>query len=707
MNSGPGFEPTCVYQTTIPVSADKIWFLLAKWSQITDWWPYLYDMKVLNDVKGVGQIRSFKTVTGAYYEEELTALNNETFSLNFKLLNLPAGVTSIETNQTLKVLPNNQGTEFTYQSRTELAQPNPQQLAQIVAMQKAGYQNAAKALTDFLVIPQTITPFLTLLMEKIVNIERDLALGMGDKWEYAGYPEKYGPLPTCVRGIPFAEALTPHTVGRMMERLTRLQYFGLALSMQKAPEKEPTFEEKNMAALMKFIQTNSTAESAEQTKYLITHWENDEEFCEQLLQGVNPLSIKRVKDIKEIPEAMLTLKAEDKSVQDFIDCKTLFILDYYQLRNLEHYGDMYFYAPVMLVYQGKDKQLRILGIQLDVNSKTVYHKDDGFPNRYKLAKMYVGVADNQVHQFIYHLGLSHLSIEPIIVGTHNQLNGHFIADLLHPHFSETIGINYLARQTLVSESYALTDHTFAVGTKQALELFSSEWQKYDFFGHSFPEQLKSRGFTRNDNVDDYWYRDDGYLLWDALEDYTREIVATHYLTDADVAKDAKVQAWAAELADPNKANVKGFPKSIENKHDLAHVLQIIIWNASALHSAVNFPQEPYLGLIPNRPNALFLPMPADDGKDITPEYIQQCFPGTLRTIFQFTFSWFLSMPSETTLNDLSTQLKDKFPIAVKNLQRRFNVIEDKIELRNNQLRKKGKCPYTFLLPRNVASSVNI
>jgi len=256
--------------------------------------------------------------------------------------------------------------------------------------------------------------------------------------------------------------------------------------------------------------------------------------------------------------------------------KRLFILDYKELRDLKQHENMYFYAPVMLVYKellpNNESHLNVLGIQLSPDSDVVYTPDMEHKNRYHLAKLFVASADHQVHEFKWHLGLSHLGIEAIAISVHNCLSpGTPIRALLEPHFKDTIGINYTARQTLVAKEYPFTDHTFAIGTKQALKVVSDAWKEYDFFKFSFPEQLKARGFDeqKSDGLDNYYYRDDGFLLWNAIGEYTKDFVDHVYKTDQAVAENADIKKWADEVA--NVAKVPGFPAKIETKQLLAHV----------------------------------------------------------------------------------------------------------------------------------------
>jgi arachidonate 5-lipoxygenase len=523
-------------------------------------------------------------------------------------------------------------------------------------------------------------------------------------------------MPRMVKGLPTSEALSPSQIGSMAERLIKLVYLIIGQGLDGKLE-EPTREDliTSIKELTKQEHKNHDLEYL--VDYVPHHSNDDEEFCQQLLQGVNPLAITVVSDLKQVPKDMQGLRepnTSQKKLQDLINEKRLFMLDYKELRDLKNkkYLDMYFYAPIVLIYKElldeDNSRLSILGIQLEEGSK-VYDQETAkhHPFRYMLAKIFVQCADSQLHQFGYHLGISHLAIEPIIVATHNTLpKKHVVHKLLKPHFKETIGINFMARQTLVASSFPITDSQFALGTHQALEVVSKVWTDFDFFKFSFPEQLKARGFDekKTDGVENYYYRDDGFLLWNAIGDYTKDVINKHYKEDKDVADDADVQKWAHETA--NDAGMKGFPSTITERGMLAHVLQIIIWNASALHSAINYPQWSYLSFVPNRPNALYRPMPAFDGKDIDQAYIKDALPSGFHNLFQFSLSWILSMPSDINLTDISP-MKHLYPEADKSFHEHLEKISTVIETRNQKLKNKGKAPYVYLLPKYVAASVNI
>jgi arachidonate 5-lipoxygenase len=325
--------------------------------------------------------------------------------------------------------------------------------------------------------------------------------------------------------------------------------------------------------------------------------------------------------------------------------------------------------------------------------------------------MHVACADNQYHQFIYHLGLAHLAMEPVVIAHQNAFlcePSHAIGRLLRPHLYGTVGINFLARQTLVTNPQeAFTDRTFAPGTVQALELFRRYWQSYHFFKDSFPEDLAARGFDEagSDGVEGYYYRDDGFKVWRALEEYVRDVVAVTYADDEAVAADRTLQIFAWECSSPDRGAVPGFPAAFDSRELLVKALTTILFRASAYHAAIDYPQMDYLSYVPNRPDSLFATMP-EGGKEVSREFLLKALPGPRVSHFQISFAYLLTTPPENPITRLSVFAEDHPEIHERfmgNLAR----ISASICARNEALVKAGMPAYPYLMPEQIPASVNI
>ncbi|WP_434927366.1 lipoxygenase family protein [Shewanella sp. HL-SH2] len=514
------------------------------------------------------------------------------------------------------------------------------------------------------------------------------------------YPEvDYENLPRCVDQLHIAQALKPHKIGRVTERIT--QYAMSQINFLDRSEKSG-----NMYSAL-------YGEWMNQNDFVIQHYDDDKEFCRQLIQGVNPMMIEACSSIERIPDSLKSLSSDGADVATLIKNKSLYILDYKHLTDIPQYRDMCFYAPIALICQ-KEGELDILGFQLTRKSDG---KDEIFtpsmkqtkPNRYRFARMHLCCADNQYHQFVEHLGFAHLAMEPFAIAYHNCFSDdHPIGKVLKPHFKDTIGINYLARQTLVSPIIPFTDRTFSPGTAGGLRLFLTAHKEWDFSKLSFKKRMESRGFDekKSDGLKNYFYRDDGFLIWNALSNYFNDIIDECYMSDTDIVSDSIIQQWAEELSSPDKGAVAGFPSEITTKSLLKEILTAIVFNCSAQHSAVNFSQYDYVSYVPNRPDSLFAYMPEDES-EITEAFIQKALPDVTVMHFQALFAWLLSIPSETPLSILEGSNNAQFKAIHKKHIAAFKDISESIQARNDQLTNSGAKAYPYLDPQNIAASIDI
>eukprot|EP00058_Branchiostoma_floridae_P011775 XP_002597263.1 hypothetical protein BRAFLDRAFT_66398 [Branchiostoma floridae] len=440
---------------------------------------------------------------------------------------------------------------------------------------------------------------------------------------------------------------------------------------------------------------------------IIATWRDDQEFTRQYIQGLNPVMLRVCQSVQEIPFAMLSLKGQGKTVLELISERRLFIVDYNILRKIPQQEGKYFYAPTVLMYReiledGKSR-LSILGIQLDTRKarNQVYTPEYGksHPNKYLFAKMHVNCADTQYHNFLSHLLLTHLAMEPIVVAANHCLSAdHPILCLLKPHFKDTIAINFLARHTLISRILPVTDPEFSVGTGGGLMMCVMRWKQYNFMKESFPEQLKKRGFDeeRSDGLEDYYYRDDGMELWNILKKYVTSAVDESYKTDQEVEGDKVVDIVKRRIVTDCALSL--IPQE---------VLTNIIFNMSAQHAAVNFPQWDYGGYLPNRPEMLKKPMPDTKG-DMTEKDLVDALPGPFPTTLQILLKYALTMPSLTTLTKLtSEQTGHKFGKAHAELQDDLKKQSENIKERNKRLAEEDKFTYSYLDPENVPMSIDI
>jgi len=703
--------------------------------QNLEWWKIYETMEILppeNDQ--VGCIRRFKLIAqNTTFDELLVARDDEKFSEQYDFVQVEPPIPGLKAISTFvefsplidPITRQETFTKVRWYSYTD-ASPFPVKQA-LMAMQHKAYTGGIQYLnkafnpigeSNTMNLPQNIEAQslqrALKLLEKFQTvgkqIVKDVVKEQPEIWEYQKYQidlpgvpagVDLTKLPRAVKGLPLSEALDPERSGMFFKRLNEVIYAEMGIKERLARSGD----------IYEAVQGGYIGK----TEHIIKNWFDDREYARHFLNGLNPMVIKVVKAIEEVPENMRGLTYKDSSLMDLIREKRLLMVDLPELKNVKPYLDMHTYPATALIVQDKKEGetfLDMVGIRL--NDTLPVYTPQSPKNRWMLAKLHMKSADNQVMQFIWHLGFGHLAVEPFCVAFHNAFQSHPdhpIKDLLAPHFKDTIGINYVARHTLVSDVIPFTDKTFSTGTVQGLEIMLNAWLKWDFETSSFPRQLAERGFDRErtDGIQDYYYREDGFKLWDIFGEYTTDFVNASYATDHEVANDPVVKGWIAEMRDPNKADIASFPETITSKQQLAGVLQNIIWKTSAGHAILNFAQFDYGSYIPNYPIAMLKPMPEGE-EEIPDEYVKAALPHTLeRILFQVTSAYLLTEPSRYRFAGplAIAPLAKRFPKVQDRANLRFAALSADIKVRNMKLKDAGKVPYPYLDPENLPPSIDI
>ncbi|XP_050218831.1 probable linoleate 9S-lipoxygenase 5 [Mercurialis annua] len=483
-------------------------------------------------------------------------------------------------------------------------------------------------------------------------------------------------------------------------------------------------------------------------------WRTDEEFGREMLAGVNPVIISRLKefpptsklDPKEYGNQKSTITKEliegnmnGLTVEQAVRNNKLFILDHHDalmpyLTRINSTTTKTYASRTILLLQD-DETLKPLAIELSLPhpqgeshgaiSKVFTPAKNGVEGSvWQLAKAYAAVNDSGYHQLISHWLNTHAVIEPFIVATNRQLSVlHPIYKLLHPHFRDTMNINAFARQILINAGGILEMTVFPA--KYAMELSAVVYKNWVFTEQALPADLLNRGVAVPDSsqrhglrllIEDYPYAVDGLEVWSAIQTWVEEFCALYYPTDDLVQDDCELQSWWTEIRNEGHGDKKDEPwwPKMQTRAELTQTCTIIIWIASALHAAVNFGQYPYAGYLPNRPTVSrrFMPEPG------TPEYAElekdpnlaylKTITAQLQTLLGISLIEVLSTHSsdEVYLGQRDTPEWTSDHEALATFQRfseRLQEIESKIMDMNNNKKYKNrvgpvKVPYTLLYP---------
>ncbi|KAL9304334.1 hypothetical protein ACSQ67_021597 [Phaseolus vulgaris] len=486
-------------------------------------------------------------------------------------------------------------------------------------------------------------------------------------------------------------------------------------------------------------------------------WMTDEEFAREMIAGVNPVVIRRLKleDIisispykplcnctqpSTITKEQLEINMDEVKVDEALVDGKLFILDYYDafmpyLTKINELPSAKAYATRTFLYLKEDGTLKPLAIELSkphkcgdiylgIESIVVKPADRGVESTiWQLAKAHVVVNDTNYHQLISHWLNTHAAIEPFAIATHRNLSVlHPIYKLLHPHFRDTININALARKSLITAG-GILEQTFLPGP-YAMEMSSAVYKNWVFTDQALPNDLIKRGMAVKDDsvphglrllIKDYPYAVDGLEIWNAIKLWVQKYVSLYYSDDDAVQQDDELKNWWKEVVEKGHPDLEAaqWPK-LQTSEELVETLTTIIWIGSALHAAVNFGQYPYGGYILNRPTQSRRWIP----KDGTPEYDemskkpQEAFLKTItpkyQTVVDLSVLELLSTHSSDEVylgqrDTLDWTGDQKAKVAFTSFTERLKQIEDDISERNlNQELKNRtgpiKFPYTVLLP---------
>ena len=340
-------------------------------------------------------------------------------------------------------------------------------------------------------------------------------------------------------------------------------------------------------------------------------WDEDEEFGRQTLNGLNPVMIRRIKEIPEnFPvtlDDVMGLFTRGHSLDEELKQGRIYLIDYKILEGIstgwkgmvesDDPYDKLEVAPAMaLLYLNHQDHLVPIAIQLGQTPAPdcpIWTKNDSEED-WRLAKIWLRNADAQVAQICNHLGYTHFFIEPFALAMHRCLAPvHPIFKMLKEHLRFVISINTLGREVLTAPGGS-ADVSLSVGHGSAgvKELLVKCFKEMDWDDFDYPKHLRDRDVM---DLPGYHHRDDSIKLWEVILEYVQALVDAFYENDKDVVQDMEIQDWVQDVHNNGFGNMKdlkrkslGVPARLETKNDLVMYLQKIIFNGTVWHSFANF-----------------------------------------------------------------------------------------------------------------------
>jgi arachidonate 15-lipoxygenase len=432
-------------------------------------------------------------------------------------------------------------------------------------------------------------------------------------------------------------------------------------------------------------------------------------FAWQRVAGVNPMVLARCDRLPDhlgVDDARYRqVMGADDSLASAIAEQRLYLADYAPLAGIATGTTdglkKYITGPMALfaVPRGQTR-LRPVAVQLgQTPDAPTFTPRDGW--RWRVAMLHVQIADANHHEGVAHLGRTHMVMEAVKLCLERQLDeSHPLHRLLSAHLETTLAINHSAKTSLIAPGgtvdrcFAPTIEAFAGVVKNALDTYpiSTATPKQD---------LEARGLT-NTEVLEHPYRDDVGLVWDAVEAFVSEYVDLYYASDADVQRDTELRAFVEELGAQDGGRLVEVPR-VSTVRDVKALVTKLVFIAGPGHSAVNFPQYPSMGFVPNMTGASFRPLSvdlADDEQELT-----GMLPPLRIAMEGVTMIYFLSNTRVTKLGQYAPfHFRD---LAVSGPLHRFQRALEGVESIIDEREPRRLMSYPFLKPSQVLQSISI
>ncbi len=457
---------------------------------------------------------------------------------------------------------------------------------------------------------------------------------------------------------------------------------------------------------------------------------DDASFAYMRVGGPNPMLIRKA---ATLPDKFPLTDAQYRQVMGSGDTLAeaaaggrLYLLDYESLGGMAPAGPVnkpltgtgYGYAPIALFARPKTgRPLVPVAIQCGqdpaLNAMVLRVDDPASGAAYwawQSAKTAVQVADFNYHEMFVHLGRTHLMSEAFAMATARQLaNAHPLSRLLAPHLEGSMFINEAA--TLIIMGALTTGDAILAAPIETLQReCGRDRLAYDFYDNMLPNDLRARGVDDASQLPDYPYRDDALLVWNALQQWVGDYLAVYYANDGDVTGDYELKAWASELA--GSGRIKGF-RPITTRTQLTQVVTAIIFNASAQHAAVNFPQSSLMTYAPFYAGMGATPAPTGTASQTEATW-SQMLPSRLAAqeqilLFHILGGVYYRMLGEYRDNAFPYQpvLLDPAITGPGGPLERFRSALAGVESTIKQRNLARSRPYEHLLPSRIPSSTNI
>uniref|UniRef100_A0A3B4A8H3 Lipoxygenase domain-containing protein n=1 Tax=Periophthalmus magnuspinnatus TaxID=409849 RepID=A0A3B4A8H3_9GOBI len=439
-------------------------------------------------------------------------------------------------------------------------------------------------------------------------------------------------------------------------------------------------------------------------KLVQTHWRDDWFFGLQTQIGPNPLALKRIwtlpHNLSITSDMLRPFLPAGSSLQQELQSGRLYLLDYSVLEgvpsNQINGKPSHLSAPMCLLHLSPQGALLPIAIQLQQTPgplTPVFVPSDPCCD-WLMAKLWLRLADFQVHQLDSHFLRTHMISELCAVATLRQLPAvHPLHQLLMSHVRMSLQINLQARTVLLN-SGGVFDKAVGCGLDALPLVLSRSSRRLSYSSLCVPQDVEQRGLN---DLPQCLYGQDAPRVWSALLRFVIGWLDLCYRGDEDVEQDSELQSWIRDIYEHGLPPESGFPQRFLSKAELSEFVTMVIFSSSALHAAVNFSQLDFALWIPNTPPCLLRPPPQVKGQ-LTEEDFLSFLPDVNTSMRLLTSLALLSAPGADYLFHSGAPRR-----LMEEVQDELRSISDDITRRN----ANAVFPYSYLDPERIENSVAI
>jgi arachidonate 15-lipoxygenase len=348
------------------------------------------------------------------------------------------------------------------------------------------------------------------------------------------------------------------------------------------------------------------------------HWRKDWYFAWQRLAGGYPVALERMGERRDsLPltdEVLRRATFDGDSVDRAIEEGRLYLCDYRDCDGLpcgvtEGY-QKYLWAPLAVFAvkpgaRGPRDGFVPVAIQCDQRpgpDNPLWTPQHG--TAWEMAKCVVQTADAHYREIGAHTGLCHLVMEAVLLATHRELApNHPIMVLLAPHFDQTQATNDVMRKSFIGPD-GIMERSQSPTLEGAFTLIERRMSTFALSESALEADLAARGVGDAASLPWYPYRDDARLVVAATRRWVEGYLSVYYPTDEHVRRDTELADWLRALGAADAAGLRGVP-AVGDRATLCELVTLLVWQATAYHSVINYTGWEFLGWHPNQPTAAY------------------------------------------------------------------------------------------------------